>query len=49
MVLMLHQVIIYGKNEASVVVGEYSDLGSARFVADVYRKRGNKVMVKSIP
>ena len=45
----MHNVIIYGKNEASVVVGSYSDIGAARFVADVYRKRGNNVMVKSTP
>ena len=45
----MHSVIIYGKNEASVIVGRYSDLGAAMFVADVYRSRGNNVMVKSEP
>ena len=45
----MHKVILYGKNQASVVVGIYSDLGGARFVADVYRKRGNKVMIKTMP
>jgi hypothetical protein len=48
-VVLMHSVIIYGKNEASVVVGTYSDIGAAKFVADVYRKRGNKVMVKTAP